>query len=151
MTTAVMATCDHGVVAKIKRVIMDRNTYPRRWGLGDRAQAKKRYIKEGKLDKYGRPNEATPKEWTSGYVDYSTQKLADETDNAATKAAAMAASVAGGQEDAGGADESSGSKKKSKKKKKNKRRHSDDEDEDEPPRKKKKKKKKKDKSAESDD
>ena len=30
MTTAVMATCDHGVVAKIKRVIMDRNTYPRR-------------------------------------------------------------------------------------------------------------------------
>eukprot|EP00961_Rhodomonas_salina_P087579 1177806-Rhodomonas_salina.3 len=34
MTTAVMATCDHGVVAKIKRVIMERDTYPRRWGLG---------------------------------------------------------------------------------------------------------------------
>ena len=34
MTTAQMATCDHGVVAKIKRVIMDRDTYPRRWGLG---------------------------------------------------------------------------------------------------------------------
>ncbi len=34
MTTAVMATCDHGVVAKIKRVIMDRDLYPRRWGLG---------------------------------------------------------------------------------------------------------------------
>ena len=33
MTTAVMATCDHGVVAKIKRVIMERDTYPRRWGL----------------------------------------------------------------------------------------------------------------------
>lgn len=34
MTTAVMATCDHGSVAKIKRVIMDRDTYPRKWGLG---------------------------------------------------------------------------------------------------------------------
>merc|ERR1711937_843852 len=29
MTTAVMATVDHGVVAKIKRVIMERDTYPR--------------------------------------------------------------------------------------------------------------------------
>lgn len=34
MTTAVMSTCDHGVVAKIKRVIMERDTYPRKWGLG---------------------------------------------------------------------------------------------------------------------
>ncbi len=30
MTTSVMATCDHGCVAKIKRVIMERDTYPRR-------------------------------------------------------------------------------------------------------------------------
>jgi H/ACA ribonucleoprotein complex subunit 4 len=29
MTTAVMATVDHGCVAKIKRVIMERDTYPR--------------------------------------------------------------------------------------------------------------------------
>ena len=34
MTTATMASCDHGVVAKIKRVIMERDTYPRKWGLG---------------------------------------------------------------------------------------------------------------------
>ena len=34
MTTAVMATCDHGVCAKLKRVIMERDTYPRKWGLG---------------------------------------------------------------------------------------------------------------------
>ena len=33
MATADMAHCDHGAVAKIKRVIMDRDTYPRRWGL----------------------------------------------------------------------------------------------------------------------
>lgn len=34
MTTAVISTCDHGFVAKIKRVIMERDTYPRKWGLG---------------------------------------------------------------------------------------------------------------------
>jgi H/ACA ribonucleoprotein complex subunit 4 len=71
MTTAVMATCDHGVVAKIKRVVMERDTYPRRWGLGPRASAKKNLIKEGKLDKYGKPNESTPADWLKGYVDYS--------------------------------------------------------------------------------
>jgi hypothetical protein len=41
MTTAVMATVDHGCVAKIKRVIMERDTYPRRWGLGPYAAKKK--------------------------------------------------------------------------------------------------------------
>lgn len=60
MTTTVMATVDHGVVAKIKRVIMERDTYPRRWGLGPIAQRKKGLIKEGKLDKYGRKNDKTP-------------------------------------------------------------------------------------------
>ncbi|KAG0249926.1 centromere/microtubule-binding protein cbf5, partial [Mortierella polycephala] len=60
MTTAVMATCDHGVVAKIKRVIMERDTYPRRWGLGPKAQEKKKLIKDGKLDKFGRTTEETP-------------------------------------------------------------------------------------------
>ncbi len=67
MTTADMANCDHGVVAKIKRVIMDRDTYPRRWGLGPRAQQKKQLIAEGKLDKHGKPNEKTPAEWRPGY------------------------------------------------------------------------------------
>lgn len=60
MTTAVMATCDHGMVAKIKRVVMERDTYPRRWGLGPVAAKKKGLIKEGKLDKHGRANEQTP-------------------------------------------------------------------------------------------
>ena len=41
MTTATMASCDHGVVAKIKRVIMERDTYPRKWGLGPKAATKK--------------------------------------------------------------------------------------------------------------
>lgn len=38
MTTAVMAACDHGVVAMIKRVIMERDTYPRKWGLGPKVR-----------------------------------------------------------------------------------------------------------------
>ncbi|XP_004342889.2 H/ACA ribonucleoprotein complex subunit 4 [Capsaspora owczarzaki ATCC 30864] len=70
MTTAVMSTCDHGVVAKIKRVIMERGTYPRRWGLGPNAVEKKKLIKDGRLDKYGRTNEKTPSDWTKKYVDY---------------------------------------------------------------------------------
>merc|ERR1711871_1122370 len=68
MTTAVMATCDHGVVARIKRVIMDRDTYPRKWGLGPRALQKKKLIASGQLDKYGKPNEKTPREWLDGKV-----------------------------------------------------------------------------------
>ncbi|KZV36375.1 H/ACA ribonucleoprotein complex subunit 4 [Dorcoceras hygrometricum] len=68
MTTAVMATCDHGTVAKIKRVVMDRDTYPRKWGLGPRASMKKKLVAEGKLDKHGKPNENTPAEWLRNVV-----------------------------------------------------------------------------------
>lgn len=72
MTTVEMTTCDHGIVAKVKRCIMERDTYPRRWGLGPRALAKKRLVKDGKLDKHGHVIKGvTPKEWTDGYVDYS--------------------------------------------------------------------------------
>lgn len=71
MTTATMSSCDHGVCAKIKRVIMDRDLYPRKWGLGPKASQKKSLVAAGKLDKYGRPNENTPAEWLTGYVDYS--------------------------------------------------------------------------------
>ncbi len=45
-----IATVDHGVVAKTKRVIMDRDTYPTRWGLGPRAAQKKFLIKVANLD-----------------------------------------------------------------------------------------------------
>lgn len=41
MSTVELSTCDHGVVAKIKRCIMDRDTYPRKWGMGPLAQKKK--------------------------------------------------------------------------------------------------------------
>ena len=71
MTTAVMATCDHGRVARIKRVIMERDTYPRKWGLGPVALKKKGLVREGKLDKHGNPNESTPSEWASIQPDLS--------------------------------------------------------------------------------
>uniref|UniRef100_A0A8C2HX90 H/ACA ribonucleoprotein complex subunit DKC1 n=1 Tax=Cyprinus carpio TaxID=7962 RepID=A0A8C2HX90_CYPCA len=72
MTTAVISTCDHGVVAKIKRVIMERDTYPRKWGLGPKASQKKMMIQKGLLDKHGKPNGSTPADWKEGYVDYSS-------------------------------------------------------------------------------
>jgi H/ACA ribonucleoprotein complex subunit 4 len=58
-----MVNCKHGVVAKIKRVIMDRDTYPKKWGLGPRATVKKQLIKEGKLTAHGKPNEFTPADY----------------------------------------------------------------------------------------
>ncbi|KYQ89624.1 pseudouridine synthase family protein [Tieghemostelium lacteum] len=77
MTTANMATCDHGVVATIKRVIMDRDVYPAKWGLGPKAKAKKQMIADGKLDKFGKPNENTPSDWSNSYVYYTT--VAEQT------------------------------------------------------------------------
>lgn len=70
MSTVEMASCSHGVVAKIKRCIMERDTYPRRWGLGPTAVKKKKMKQAGELDKYGRVTEATPAEWKSNYTDY---------------------------------------------------------------------------------
>jgi len=57
MTTSQMATCDHGIVAKLKRVALERDTYPRKWGLGPKASQKKHMIQQGLLDKFGKVNE----------------------------------------------------------------------------------------------
>jgi H/ACA ribonucleoprotein complex subunit 4 len=75
MSTVELATCDHGVVAKVKRCIMERDTYPRRWGLGPKAMEKKKLIKDGKLGKYGEKTDATPAEWSKDYVDYSREVM----------------------------------------------------------------------------
>ncbi len=88
MSTVEMSTCDHGVVAKVKRCIMERDLYPRRWGLGPVAQEKKKLKADGKLDKFGRPNDATPAKWTSEYKDFGA------TDATAAAAAAAPAPVA---------------------------------------------------------
>ncbi|RNF01884.1 putative centromere/microtubule binding protein cbf5 [Trypanosoma rangeli] len=68
MSTSQLASVDHGIVARSKRVIMDRDTYPRRWGLGPVAVKKRSMMKDGLLDKYGRPQANTPSDWY--YVDY---------------------------------------------------------------------------------
>jgi len=76
MSTVELATCDHGVVAKVKRCIMERDTYPRRWGLGPKAMEKKKMIKDGKLGKHGEKLEGvTPKEWSKDYVDYTRDEV----------------------------------------------------------------------------
>ncbi|KAF7436942.1 centromere/microtubule-binding protein cbf5 [Pleurotus ostreatus] len=76
MSTVELATCDHGVVAKVKRCIMERDTYPRRWGLGPVALQKKKMVKEGKLGKHGEKVEGvTPKEWSRDYVDYNRDEV----------------------------------------------------------------------------
>jgi len=95
MTTAVMATCDHGVVAKVKRVVMERDTYPRKWGLGPRATTKKKMINDGLLDKHGKPNEKTPAEWLRVPVFDSAPKkpVQDEEPKAITDGAEAAEQV----------------------------------------------------------
>merc|ERR1712000_715610 len=85
MSAIEMSSCDHGVVAKVKRVIIERDLYPKTWGLGPMAQEKKKMKAAGVLDQYGRPNESTPAQWTSGYKDY-----AAPADGAAAAAAAAA-------------------------------------------------------------
>jgi hypothetical protein len=65
MAFAWSGLCNLQFVAKTKRVIMERDTYPRRWGLGPKAQEKKKLIAADKLDKYGRKNEQTPADWNA--------------------------------------------------------------------------------------
>merc|ERR1711991_28336 len=67
VTSAALATIEHGIVCKTKRVIMDRDLYQRQWGKGPTAVAKKALVASGQLDKYGRPNEQTPSSWLGGY------------------------------------------------------------------------------------
>ncbi len=82
MTTAVMAGVDHGTVASIKRVIMERDTYSARWGFGPRAQEKKKLIAAGQLDSKGKPNESTPKTWLQfeGYIPRLTSEATTTSD-----------------------------------------------------------------------
>jgi H/ACA ribonucleoprotein complex subunit 4 len=81
MSTVEMSSCDHGVVAKVKRCIMERDLYPRRWGLGPTATTKKQMKESGKLDKYGRTNEATPAAWKKEYKDFNAPLEATSADN----------------------------------------------------------------------
>uniref|UniRef100_A0A4W6FAD9 H/ACA ribonucleoprotein complex subunit DKC1 n=1 Tax=Lates calcarifer TaxID=8187 RepID=A0A4W6FAD9_LATCA len=121
MTTAVISTCDHGVVAKIKRVIMERDTYPRKWGLGPKASQKKMMIQKGLLDKHGKPNGSTPQDWKNQYVDYSVSKATEESCDASVKRKREATESDGEAVTAPSTPSAEDVKKEKKKKKKEKR------------------------------
>ena len=123
MTTATMASCDHGIVAKIKRVIMERDTYPRKWGLGPKATVKKDMIKKGLLDKYGKPNENTPGNWKNSYVDYNikTEAAAVVTTNASSVKTEPAEEVSKKRKAISSSEDSNSELTKSEKKKKKKK------------------------------
>jgi len=137
MTTPVMATVDHGAVAKIKRVIMERDVYPRRWGLGPMATKKKEMIKSGKLDKYGKPNDNTPKDYLKEIKDDNLIKTPDKkvkdddnmvVDTPMSTASTSAATTSEkkkkrikGSDDDDDDDDASSSEKKEKKEKKKKK------------------------------
>eukprot|EP00106_Octopus_bimaculoides_P004676 XP_014772118.1 PREDICTED: H/ACA ribonucleoprotein complex subunit 4-like [Octopus bimaculoides] len=122
MTTTVIASCDHGIVAKIKRVIMERDTYPRKWGLGPKAAIRKHMISSGLLDKYGRRNANTPADWDENKESIKKLiKIEKSSDDEKIKKWKRKPSVSSNE---GGAAESSVKKEKKKKKKK-----SDDEKE----------------------
>lgn len=78
MAPAEIYSCQHGIAVKIKRVIMDRDTYPRRWGLGPRAKRKKQLIREGKLDQKGKPNNNTPRDWVEFYIDEKNNNIVEK-------------------------------------------------------------------------
>lgn len=150
MTTATMASCDHGVVAKIKRVIMERDTYPRKWGLGPKACVKKDMVKKGLLDKHGKPNENTPSNWKNSYVDYNIKtEPKDEVKVEVVSATKKRKAEASSDSDA---DKEKGKKKKKKKKVKEENEEEEEKKQNghEEVKKEKKKKKKKKKDDDSD-
>lgn len=95
MSTVELSSCDHGVVAKVKRCIMERDLYPRRWGLGPVALEKKKMKSDGKLDKYGRPNEATPAKWQKDYQDFNVPLDGTTGNTSTTKKPSETSAVAG--------------------------------------------------------
>ncbi|TDL28395.1 putative rRNA pseudouridine synthase [Rickenella mellea] len=114
MTTVELATCDHGVVAKVKRCIMERDTYPRRWGLGPKAVEKKKMVKDGKLGKHGEKIDATPAEWSRDYIDYTRDPVAGPSTTPASATVPTAAPTVVPKEEP---TEGSPSKEKDKKRK----------------------------------
>lgn len=78
MTSTQIYTVDHGVAAKIKRVIMDKNSYPRCWGMGPRANRKKHLKSVGMLDEKGKPNANTPRDWVEFYVDETKNNIVEK-------------------------------------------------------------------------
>lgn len=69
MSSDEILKADHGFAAKVKRVIMDRGTYPKCWGKGPVGLEKRRMIKQGLLTEKGKANEKTPENWVRKYLE----------------------------------------------------------------------------------
>lgn len=148
MTTSTIATCDHGVVCRTKRVVMDRDTYEKKWKLGPYSSKKEQLKKEGKLDKHGRVQDNTPDAWKLLFGE--PDKAVNVSDVAKQLGkTAMTKKPATVEE----SDEEEEKPKKDKKKDKKKKKavEESEEEEEEKPKKDKKKDKKKKKKVESDD
>ena len=130
MTSSVLASCDHGVVAKTKRVIMDRDTYPKKWGLGPYAIKKKQLIKEGKLDKYGKINEKTPDEYKKIFGADKKDNKDNKDNNKENKEKESAKKKEKKEESSSSSDEDKKDKKLLQKKKKKESENSSSDDDD---------------------
>ncbi|KKA02761.1 H/ACA ribonucleoprotein complex subunit 4 [Hanseniaspora uvarum DSM 2768] len=126
MSTVDLASCDHGIVAKVKRCIMERDLYPRRWGMGDVASAKKQMKKDGKLDKFGRFNEKTPEDWKKSYKPLEDEAPEDETKKSEEKTEEKAEELKK-EIESRDAEKSEEKKEKKEKKDKKKRRKKEEE------------------------
>ena len=119
MAIAVIPSVDHGVVAVIKRVIMERDTYNMRWGFGRRSSDKKKLILAGKLTEKGRPNEKTPRDWLLGQGRWSyLPKMQDGGDDEVTEPQKRRKKDAEAEDDEEEEEVPKKKKKKNKKKKK---------------------------------
>jgi len=133
MTSSSIASCDHGVVARIKRVVMERDLYPRKWGLGKVAVLKKRLMKEGLLSEKGKPNEKTPAEWYKQAEGGSIEEKANKVEEEETPVKKVKKEKRNLEEEkeqtAVEIDEENVELSEKKKKKKKKKKHEDDDDE----------------------
>ena len=122
MTTSTIATCDHGIVARTKRVIMDRDTYEKKWKLGPFAKKKAEFKEAGKLDKFGRVTDQTPEAWKLLFGDAEKATSVQDVIKQVKSSAAVPAAKADDDESERKRD------KKEKKEKKAKKAESSDEE-----------------------
>ena len=121
MTTSTIATCDHGIVARTKRVIMDRDIYDKKWKLGPFAKKKEDLKTQGKLDKYGRVVDKTPEAWKMLFGDSEKATNVNEVAAAVASSAPKAAAKAADSDAEEEVVEKKRDKKKDKKDKKDKK------------------------------
>ena len=121
MTSSTMATCDHGVVARTKRVIMDRDVYDKKWKLGPYSKKKEELKQAGQLDKFGRVVDSTPEAWKLLFGDQDKAVALNDVVAQVKPAAAQAKAEAKADDSEEEQEKKRDKKKKDKKDKKEKK------------------------------